>query len=94
MEYRRTYQVYSYVECASSLVMEGREAARSAATELGQPDLKPDIDPEQLEVVEMFVKRRDVLAVLPTGYGKSLCFGCLPPVFLNRLVEKKTASLL
>ena len=57
--------------------MEVREAARSAAKELGYPSLKP----EQLEVVEIFVKGRDVFAVLPTGYGKSLCFGCLPIVF-------------
>ena len=54
--------------------MEIPEAARSAAKELGYPNLKP----ERLEVVETFVKRRDVFAVLPTGYGKSLCFGCLP----------------
>ena len=37
--------------------------------------------PNQLEVVEAFVKGRDVIAVLPTGYGKSLCFACLPLVF-------------
>ena len=54
-----------------------REAARSAARELGFPDLKP----EQLKVVETFVKGHDVSAVLPTGYGKSLCYGCLPIVF-------------
>ena len=54
-----------------------REAARSAARELGYPDLKP----EQLKVIETFAKGRDVFAVLPTGYGKSLCYGCLPIVF-------------
>ena len=27
------------------------------------------------------MKGRDVFAVLPTGYGKSFCFGCLPLVF-------------
>jgi len=48
---------------------------KSAAKELGYPDLKP----EQLEVVETFVKRSDLFAVLPTGYGKSLarCFSCI-----------------
>ena len=51
-----------------------REAARSAAKELGYPDLKP----EQLEVVETFVKGRDKFAVLPTGYGKSLSFAVFP----------------
>ena len=63
--------------------MEIRDAVQSAARELGYANLKP----EQLDVVETFVKGRDVFAVLPTGYGKSLCFGCLPLVF-------KTASLL
>ena len=45
--------------------MEIREAARSVAKELGYPNLKT----ERLEVVETFVKGRDVFAVLPTGYG-------------------------
>ena len=54
-----------------------REAARSAARELGYPDLKP----VQLKVIETFVKGCDVFAVLPTGYGKSLCYRCLPIVF-------------
>ena len=60
-----------------------REAATSAARELGYPDLKP----EQLKVVETFVKGRDVFAVLPTDYGKSLCYGCLPIVF-DKLLGK------
>ena len=48
---------------------------KSAAKELGYPDLKP----EQLEVVESFVKGLDLFAVLPTGSGKSLarCFSCI-----------------
>ena len=61
-----------------------REAARSAARELGYTDLKQ----EQLRVVEAFVEGRDVFAVLPTGYGKSLsalCYACLPIVF-NKLL--------
>ena len=61
--------------------MEIREAAKSAAKDLGYPDLKP----EQLDVVETFVKGRDVFAVLLTDFGKSLCFACLPIVF-NKLL--------
>ena len=57
--------------------MEIREAAKSAAKDLGYPDLKP----EQQDIVETFVKGRDVFAVFPTGFGKSLCFACLPIVF-------------
>ena len=47
---------------------------KSAAKELGYPDLKP----EQLEVVETFVKGRNMFAVLPTGYGKSLSLAAFP----------------
>ena len=43
--------------------------------EFGYANLKPEL----LDVVEAFVKGRDVFAVLPTGYGKSLCFGSLVP---------------
>ena len=34
-----------------------------------------------LEVIKGIATGRDVFAVLPTGYGKSLCYGCLPLVF-------------
>ena len=64
-----------------------REAARSAARELGYTDLKQ----EQLRVVEAFVEGRDVFAVLPTGYGKSLsalCYACLPIVFTKLLATE------
>lgn len=39
------------------------------------------IKKEQLDVVTNFVMEKDVFAVLPTGYGKSLCYECLPGVF-------------
>ena len=35
----------------------------------------------QLNVVTAFVAGQDVFAVLPTGYGKSLCFACLQLLF-------------
>ena len=37
--------------------------------------------PKQLRVVAGILGRRDVFAVLPTGFGKTLCFACLPLVF-------------
>ena len=53
------------------------EAAASAAAEqLGYGALKH----LQLEIIKGIATRRDVFAVLPTGYGKSLCYCCLPLV--------------
>ncbi len=48
-----------------------------AARELGYPAVKP----EQLDVTVAFIGGRDVFAVLPTGFGKSLCYGCLRYAF-------------
>ena len=59
-----------------------QEATKCAVRELRYKDVKP----EQMEVVEAYVQGRCVFAVLPTGYGKSLCYGCLPIVF-NNLTE-------
>lgn len=50
------------------------DAAVAAAKRLGYNKLKE----LQLKVIVGLVEGRDVFAVLPTGYGKSLCFGCLP----------------
>ena len=36
---------------------------------------------KQIEVIVNLVKGNDVFAVLPTGYGKSLCYICLPKVY-------------
>ena len=48
-----------------------------AAEELGFSELTP----EQAVVVENFVRGRDVFVSLPTGSGKSLCYGVLPVLF-------------
>ena len=50
-----------------------RETAKSAARELGYPDLKH----VQLKVIETFVKGCDVFAVLTTGYGKRMSPDCI-----------------
>ena len=54
-----------------------KEAALTAAHKLGYEEIKP----LQLEVVAAIAKGDDVFAVLPTGYGKSLCFASLPYMY-------------
>ena len=54
-----------------------REAAIAASMTMGYERMKS----EQLQIVESFVTGHDVFGVLPTGYGKSLCYACLPSVF-------------
>ena len=48
-----------------------------AAMELGFSSMKP----EQVEVAVAQVEGRDVFVILPTDFGKSLCYACLPVVF-------------
>ena len=50
---------------------------RSVAASLGYSNLKN----EQYIVIKNFVLGNDVFGVLPTGYGKTLCYACLPGIF-------------
>jgi len=67
---------------------ETQSIVNEVASQLGYPSLKP----LQLEVIMNFISGRDVFAVLPTGFGKSLCYACLPGVFDN-LSGKPGASI-
>ena len=57
-------------------------AASAAAKQIGYGALK-DL---QLEVIKGIATGRAVFALLPTRYGKSLCYGCLP-YFLHHPTE-------
>ncbi len=65
-------------------------AATKAVRQLGYTDLKP----EQLRVVAGIVDGCDVFAVQPTGFGKSLCFACLPLVFDLLMPDGKPSFVL
>lgn len=56
-----------------------KQAIRCSVHRLGYETLKP----EQETVVREFLSGRDVFAALPTGYGKSMCYACLPYAFDN-----------
>ena len=61
-------------------------AATEAIQHLGYSTMKP----EQLQVVSGIVSGRDVFAVLPIGFGKSLCYACPLTVFGLVLPVKDT----
>ena len=58
-------------------VAESATLCEEAAKSLGYQGIRR----EQQNVIINFLNGRDVFAVLPTGYGKSLCFACLPYIF-------------
>ena len=53
------------------------DRAASVAARLGYQSLRE----KQEEVIVKLVQGKDVFGVLPTGYGKSLCYACLPWLF-------------
>ena len=46
---------------------------------------KINLKPKQVQCLEAIYSGRDVVAVLPTGYGKSLIFHLLPSLFLEKM---------
>ena len=53
------------------------------------------VKPPQEEVITEYVLGKDVFASLPTGFGKSICYGCLPIVFDKlRGLDEKTIALI
>ena len=49
----------------------------AVAASFGYLSLKP----LQKEIISCILKGNDAFAIQPTGYGKSLCFTCLPRAF-------------
>ena len=53
------------------------DASQSAVTTLGYAEIKD----KQKEAVLVFASGKDFFVSLPIGYGKSLCYACLPYQF-------------
>ena len=62
--------------------------ATKVVQELGYESLKP----EQLQIVAGVLRGRDVFGILPTGFGKTLCFACLPSAY-DKLYPKSAPSI-
>ena len=60
---------------SSNLAIEG--AINAAMTKLGYCSIKE----KQKEAIVDFMNGNDCFVILPSGYGKSLCYGILPYVF-------------
>ncbi len=61
---------------------------KSVAVESGKKLGYPSMKPEQIDVVVAILEGRDVFAILPTGFGKSLCYACLPSAY-DTLLQKE-----
>ena len=59
----------------------------SSVSSLGYADLKL----EQKQAIKSFIQKKDVFVILPTGFGKSLCYGCLPLVYDS--LKKRKGSI-
>ena len=69
-----------YVKMAAAYAVLNDEFDRAVKFSLGMSDIT--LKPKQLEALRAVVQHnRDVLAVLPTGYGKSLIYQLLPKMF-------------
>ena len=74
--------LWSFQEISSSSI--------TAAAALSYHSLRS----EQKEAVSTFLRRKDVFVALSTGYGKSLCYACLPFAFDQlRGTEKKSIAI-
>ena len=60
-----------------------------AAGSLGYQDLRE----QQKDAILTFLEGNDVFVALSTGYGKSLCYGCLPAAFDSLRSEAKSIMI-
>lgn len=53
-----------------------------------------NLKPKQVKCLEAVYSGRDIIAVLPTGYGKSIIFHLLPALFFDKINCGRTPASL
>ncbi len=88
METEAGGEVEAEYEASGGATFEG--AVRYALKMVGKKDL--DLESKQLEAMEALYNEKDVFLMLPTGYGKSICYECLPFLYDYKLHLTATPS--
>ena len=70
-------QIHNNIKMAEILDRDLEKIVLDSVIELGYDNLKA----EQKAAIMAFLQSSDVFVILPTGYGKSLCYSCLPVAF-------------
>ena len=83
----------TYIKVAVHCARIDEETAEKPITRIIQKLGYSQLKPEQLKVIMEFVCGKDVFAVLPTGFGKTLCYACLPLVF-DELTHRRAPSII
>jgi len=50
----------------------------------GQYNMQFDLKAEQIEIVKSVIEKESVIAILPTGFGKTLTY-VVPPLILDQV---------
>lgn len=65
------------------------EVGAEVAQFMGYNNLKP----EQKQIISGILSQRDVFGILPTGFGKSLCYASLPLIY-GRIRDKEHSIII
>ena len=79
--------------CEYSLIAMDVETVTRIASEAGRRLGYQSMKPEQVDVVCKILQGREVFAIMPTGFGRSLRYTCLPSAFDILLKQESGHSL-